>query len=71
MQDNYCNLNQSSFNCMIIHPCADAYYHNEGILLPETNKYTSSNNYISRSGRLTVITRALVITCTSQLNWNF
>ena len=56
MQDNHCHLNLSSFNCMIIYTCADAFYHHsEGILKRETNKYTSSNNYISRSGGLRVI----------------
>ena len=56
MLDNHCQLNSSSFNCVIIYPCADAfYYHNEGILLRETNKYTRSIAYNSRSGRLRVI----------------
>ena len=56
MLDNHCQLNSSSFNCVIIYPCADAfYYHNEGILLRETNKYTRSSAYNSRSGRLRVI----------------
>ena len=70
MQDNHCHLNLSSFNCMIIYTCADAfYYHNEGILKRETNKYTSSNNSISRSGGLRVINLYKIYQSTAQLEF--
>ena len=55
---------------MIIYACADAfYYHNEGILKRETNKYTSSNIFLSRSGGLRVINLFKIYKSTAQLEF--